>query len=200
MEMNQTLTSAVPVDELAAAVQGDVVAPGDAEWDLSRRAWNLAVDQLPALVALPADVDDVVAIVDWARTNGLKIAPQGTGHNASAMASLEDTVLLSTQKLRGVEIDVETQTARVAAGTHSLEVTEASSPHGLFPLSGSASTRPRAARASAPARSGRTSPRPPPPTAWRRSRARRTTSASSATRSAAASAGSRASTGSRPTT
>ena len=39
--------------------------------------------------------------------------------------------------MRGVEIDVEAQTARVAAGTLWLEVTEASTPHGLFPLSGS---------------------------------------------------------------
>ena len=43
-----------------------------------------------------------------------------------AIASLEDTVLLSTQRMRGVEIDVETRTARVQAGTLWLEVTEAS--------------------------------------------------------------------------
>ena len=39
--------------------------------------------------------------------------------------------------MRGVEIDVEAQTARVQAGTLWIEVTEASTPHGLFPLSGS---------------------------------------------------------------
>ena len=39
--------------------------------------------------------------------------------------------------MRGVEIDAEAQTARVQAGTLWLEVTEASTPHGLFPLSGS---------------------------------------------------------------
>jgi FAD/FMN-containing dehydrogenase len=123
--------------QLAAAIAGDVVSPADPEWDLARRAWNLAADQRPALVALPADAADVVAIVDFARTNGLKVAPQGTGHNATAIASLEDTVLVSTQRMRGVEIDVEAQTARVQAGTLWLEVSEASSPHGLFPLSGS---------------------------------------------------------------
>ena len=39
--------------------------------------------------------------------------------------------------MRGVEIDAEARTARVQAGTLWLEVTEASTPHGLFPLSGS---------------------------------------------------------------
>jgi FAD binding domain len=116
---------------------GDIVTPGQPEWDLARRAWNLAVDQRPALVALPADADDVRAVVAYAIDAGLKVAPQGTGHNASAIASLEDTILVSTQRMRGVEIDAEAQTARVQAGTPWLEVTEAATPHGLFPLSGS---------------------------------------------------------------
>jgi FAD/FMN-containing dehydrogenase len=116
---------------------GDLVAPDHPEWDLARRAWNLAVDQRPALVALPADAGDVAAVMDYAIRAGLKVAPQGTGHNAAAIASLEDTILVSTQRMRGVEIDVEAQTARVQAGTLWLEVTEAATPHGLFPLSGS---------------------------------------------------------------
>ena len=119
------------------ALDAVLVAPGDAEWDLVRRAWNLAVDQQPALVAVPADADDVVAVMRYARAQGLKVAPQGTGHNASAIASLEGTILVQTQRMRGVEIDPETQIARVQAGTLWLEVTEASTPHGLFPLSGS---------------------------------------------------------------
>jgi FAD/FMN-containing dehydrogenase len=134
--LNTELISSA-VAELAALVRGDVVSPADAEWDIARRAWNLAVDQRPALVAFPADAADVVAIVGFARAHGLKVAPQGTGHNAAAIASLEDTVLLSTQRMRGVEIDVGARTARVDAGTLWLEVSEASSPHGLFPLSGS---------------------------------------------------------------
>jgi FAD/FMN-containing dehydrogenase len=125
-------TRALPV------LNGDFVAPGDAEWDLARRAWNLTADQRPALVALPADVTDVQAVMRHAAQRGLKVAPQGTGHNATALASLEDTILLATQRMRGVDIDVTAQTARVQAGTLWLEVTEAATPHGLFPLSGSA--------------------------------------------------------------
>lgn len=42
-------------------------APRDPAWDAARRAWNLAVDQSPALVALPACVADVQAVVNHAR-------------------------------------------------------------------------------------------------------------------------------------
>jgi FAD/FMN-containing dehydrogenase len=125
------------IEQDMPVLTGEIVSPHQPEWDLARRAWNLAVDQRPAYVALPATAEDVVAVVAFARRHGLKLAPQGTGHNAAPIASLEQTVLVSTQQMRGVEIDPVAQTARVQAGTLWLEVTEASTPHGLFPLSGS---------------------------------------------------------------
>ena len=135
--MLNTETLALDAVTLAASLTGDVVAPGDKEYDLARRAWNLAVDQRPALVAFPADAADVREIVEFARVRGLRVAPQGTGHNASPLPRLDDVILLSTQRMRGVEIDVERRIARVAAGTLWLEVTSVASEHGLAPLSGS---------------------------------------------------------------
>ena len=123
--------------ETPPALTGDIVTPDHAEWDIARRGWNLAVDQRPALVAFPADAADVQSLIEYAIRTGLKVAPQGTGHNAAALGALDDTILLSTQRMRGVEIDPEARTARVQAGTLWLEVTEAATPHGLFPLSGS---------------------------------------------------------------
>src|SRR4051812_39993084 len=125
------------LQELRARLAGTVAAPGDPSWDEARQAWNLAVDQRPALVALPENVDDVVAIVAFARANGLRVAAQGTGHNASAIASLERTVLVKTSQMKGVAIDVSARRARVAAGVLWAEVTGPASEHGLAPLAGS---------------------------------------------------------------
>jgi hypothetical protein len=125
------------VEDLQVRLRGEVVGPSDATWDQARQAWNLAVDQRPALVAFPETADDVVAIVGYARENGLRVAPQGTGHNAGPIASLEDTILLSTSRMRSVVIDAVARRARVAAGTLWLEVTAPASEHGLAPLAGS---------------------------------------------------------------
>ena len=125
------------IEQDMPVLAGEIVSPEQPEWDAARRAWNLAVDQRPAYVALPATAGDVVAIVAFARRNGLRVAPQGTGHNAAPIPGLEDTILVSTQQLRGVEIDAVAQIARVQAGSLWLEVTEASTPFGLYPLSGS---------------------------------------------------------------
>jgi FAD/FMN-containing dehydrogenase len=114
-----------------------VVLPHDPHWDEARVAWNLAVDQQPAAVALPESAADVMAVVRWARGRGLRVAPQGTGHNAAAMGSLAHTVLVKTERMRGVEIDAERRIARVEAGVVWAEVSEAAAEHGLAALAGS---------------------------------------------------------------
>src|SRR5581483_6303034 len=123
--------------DLRANLVGELVLPGDEGWDAARAAWNLAVDQRPAAVAIPENVHDVIELVHWAREQGFRIAPQGTGHNASALGDLAGTVLLKTSKLRGVSVDPAARTARAAAGTLWEEVSEAAAEFGLAALQGS---------------------------------------------------------------
>ncbi len=114
-----------------------LVFPGEPGWDEARRAWNLAVDQRPAVVALPETVDDVVAAVDYARELGLRIAVQGTGHGAPG-TPLHGTLLVNTARMTGVEVDPAARVARVAAGTIWADVVDAAVPYGLTALHGSA--------------------------------------------------------------
>lgn len=123
---------------LAADITGRVVTPDDPDWAAATQAWNLAVRQTPALVVQPADADDIVAAVRFARAAGLRIAPQGTGHNAAALGDLTGCVLLRTDALKEVTVDPQTRTVRVGAGVIWQDVTTALHPHGLTALAGSA--------------------------------------------------------------
>jgi FAD/FMN-containing dehydrogenase len=125
------------VAALLEGLAGDVVLPGDVGWDAARQAWNLAADQRPALVALPESAADVQALVDFARGRGLRVAMQGTGHNAVPMGPLDDTLLIKTERMRGVEIDERNCIARVEAGALWIDVTAPASEAGLAPLAGS---------------------------------------------------------------
>jgi FAD/FMN-containing dehydrogenase len=120
-----------------ANLAGELVLPGDSNWDEARQAWHLAVDQQPAAVAVPENVNDVIEIVSWAVENGLRVAPQGTGHNAPALGELSGTVLLKTHRMRGVTVDPVARTARAEAGVIWIEVVEAAAQHGLAALAGS---------------------------------------------------------------
>src|SRR4051794_16840428 len=84
MNPNTTTANTVDLSTLRGAFNGDLHAPGDAGWDEARLAWNLAVDQHPAAVAIPDDAADVARAVRFARDNGLKVSIQGTGHSAAA--------------------------------------------------------------------------------------------------------------------
>lgn len=114
-----------------------LVLPGDAGWDEARAAWNLAIDQHPAAVAWPRAADDVAAVVRFARERRLRVAPQSTGHAAGALASLGDTVVVKTARMREVTIDPAARRARVGAGAVWADVTGPAAAHGLAALAGS---------------------------------------------------------------
>ena len=115
-----------------------LVKPGDERWDSARAAWNLAVDQQPAMVAQPANGDEVAAVVAFAREQGLRVAVQAEGHAAGALAGIgEDTLLLKTARMTGAEVDAERRRARVAAAAKWRDVSALASPQGLAGLSGS---------------------------------------------------------------
>jgi FAD/FMN-containing dehydrogenase len=126
-----------PPSRPAAALTGKIVTAEHARFDEARRAWNLAVDQQPSAVVFPESAEDVAAAVMFAAEQGQQIAAQGTGHNAGPLGSLNDTILLKTERMRGVHIDPKTQLARIEAGALWLRVVEAAARHGLAALTGS---------------------------------------------------------------
>ncbi len=97
--------AAAALDNLSERLDGDLYRPGDADWDEARTAWNLAVDQRPAAVVAAESAADVAHTVLAARVEGLRVAPQGTGHAAAAIGDLSGTILLRTTRMRRVDVD-----------------------------------------------------------------------------------------------
>jgi hypothetical protein len=102
------------------SIRGRVATSSDSDWDDARQAWNLAADQHPAAVAFVESADDVSKVIKFAAGNDLKVTGQGTGHGAVAMGSLEDVILIKTERMRGV--DLEGEKARVEAGVLAEEI------------------------------------------------------------------------------
>lgn len=130
------MTSLTSTDTLADALTGRLVLPGDDGFDRASTPWNLAVRQPVAAVVEAADADDVGATVRWARSAGLAVAAQSTGHGASG--DVESAVLLRTRGLADVAVDPERRVARVGAGASWGAVQAAAAPHGLTTPLGSA--------------------------------------------------------------
>jgi len=118
-------------------IDGHVAVPTDSDWNEARAAWNLAADQRPSAVAFVESAKDVARTVRFAAAHDLRVAAQGTGHGAVALGPLDETILLKTERMRGIEVDPSAHTARVEAGVLVLELSEAAQAHGLSSLPGS---------------------------------------------------------------
>src|SRR5215469_4362311 len=136
-DMSTSASFTRPVGHLGASLDGRVVLPGDSRFDEARRAWNLTIDQRPAAVIFPESATAVAAAVGYAAERGLRVAAQGTGHNAGPLGSLADTVLLRTDRMRDVQIDPVARIARAEAGVVWLDVVQAAARQGLAALAGS---------------------------------------------------------------
>lgn len=136
--LDDTLHRLPGIDDLRRRTIGRIVEPHEADWDAARTAWQLTADQRPVLVALPETADDVATVVSYAAAHGLRVAPQGTGHGATALGPLDGTILLRTTALRAVQVDPAARTVRVEAGAVWGDVTAAAAEHGLTALAGSA--------------------------------------------------------------
>jgi hypothetical protein len=123
------------IEGLRSRVQGDVIAPGDAGYDGARMAWNLSVQQHPAVIVMAASASDVAAVVGFAQEADLGIAVQATGHGVRRPA--DGCLLVNTSRMTGVRVDEASQTAWIEAGTKWGTVLEKTQAVGLAPLLGS---------------------------------------------------------------
>ena len=122
-------------DELRALLPGKVVVPGDAGWEAARTPWIVNVDQQPRAVVNVTDAVDIVTVVRFAYDCGLTVAAQPGGHGGTR--AIDDTILLRTRGLGGIEVDVDARVARVGAGVKWGELMAALDGTGLTGLVGS---------------------------------------------------------------
>lgn len=97
------------IQSFASGLSGQVVRPGDADYDQARRVWNGMIDKHPALIVLCAGVADVVAAVNLAREHDLLVAVRGGGHNVAGTASNDGGIVIDLSRMRAVRVDPEQQ-------------------------------------------------------------------------------------------
>ncbi len=123
------------LEQLGEEICGAVWLPGEEGYDAARHAWNLTVDQHPALIVVAECAGDVAAAVRYANQVGLNLAVQSTGHGVVRAA--DDALLIVTAGMQDVQVDEAMQTAHVEAGARWGDVLDKAQSLGLAPLLGS---------------------------------------------------------------
>jgi FAD/FMN-containing dehydrogenase len=127
------------IQSLNGGFSGDLVAPGDPDYEARRRVWNGMVDRRPALIARCRMEDDVVAALGAAREHGLVVAVRGGGHNVAGNAICDGGLVIDLSALKAVEVDATARTARVAPGVLLGELDRATQAVGLATPTGNVS-------------------------------------------------------------
>ncbi|MFH9090402.1 FAD-binding oxidoreductase [Streptomyces sp. NPDC017673] len=121
---------------LRAAVTGPVLEPADAAYAAECATYNVALPTVPVVVVGATSAEDVAHAVTFATRHGLAVAVKNSGHQVSPSVG-ESTLLITTTRLTGVEVDESARTLRVGAGVRWHEALAAAAKAGLAPLAGS---------------------------------------------------------------
>jgi FAD/FMN-containing dehydrogenase len=116
---------------LSERIAGTVIAPGDARYDDARAVWNGMIDRRPALIARPANADDVAAAVLFATEHDVPLTVRGGGHNVAGSAVEDGALVIDLSEMREVTVAAERRIARVQGGATWGDVDPKTQEHGL---------------------------------------------------------------------
>ena len=122
------------VAELVAALHEGVVATAPETVEKYRFDWtHHASAGMPLAAVRAEDAGHVQVTLRWATRHGIPVVPRGAGTGLSGGAlAIDGGVVLSTERMRAVEVDVASRVAIAEPGALNVEVKRAVAAHGLW--------------------------------------------------------------------
>lgn len=127
-------SSAAPdalLDDLRSRVDGRVIGPDDADYDVVRRVAAGHVDRRPAAIVRVRDARDVAAVIALARETGLPLAVRSGGHSEEGHGVVEAGLVIDLRDMKAIDLDLAGRTGWFETGLTAGEVTKALAEHGL---------------------------------------------------------------------
>ena len=125
-----------PFHELAGALRGDLIRPGDPGYDQARAVYNAMIDKHPAAIARCRDSADVITCMRFAREHGAEIAVRGGGHSAAGLGVADGALVIDLSLLRSTTVNPAGRTVRADAGCTWGDVDHATVAFGMATPSG----------------------------------------------------------------
>jgi FAD/FMN-containing dehydrogenase len=129
--MNISTFSAGHVQSLRSMLQGQIILPGDADYEEARKVWNGMIDKYPALIVRPEDNADVAAALTFAREQNLLLSVRGGGHNVAGHATNDNGLVIDLSSMKKIVVDPVQRIARAEGGVTWGELDAASQVYGL---------------------------------------------------------------------
>jgi FAD/FMN-containing dehydrogenase len=129
-------------DRLKAAISGRVVLPSDPDYVAAKTVFNSRYDtSVPAAVVIPESEDDVRQAMEFAMTDGVKVAPRSGGHSYVGASAADNTMVIDLRRVAGaIAYDGDTTIATVPAASGLDPLQRMLAGHGRLIPSGSCPT------------------------------------------------------------
>ena len=114
-----------------SGVTGQIIRPGDANYDKARTVFLGGVDRRPAVIIRVANNNDVSRVIALARDTGMALAVRSGGHSGAAHGVVDDGIVLDLADMRALKVDAERRTASAETGLTAAEFSKAADEHGL---------------------------------------------------------------------
>jgi FAD/FMN-containing dehydrogenase len=111
----QTVSDA-GVQDLSTRFSGQLIRPGDPDYDDARTIFNRMIDRRPALVARARSAQDVSEAIRFATTGGYGVAVRGGGHAVAGFAVVDGAVLIDLSFMKDVKVDADAMTITAGGG------------------------------------------------------------------------------------
>ena len=128
------------IEEFASQIRGEIILPGDTNYDETRKVYNAMINKHPGIIVKCMDVADVIHAVNFGRENNLLVAVRGGGHNGGGLGICDDGLVIDLSGIKFVRVDTAEKTVRVGGGNVWGEVDHATHPFGLAVPAGIIST------------------------------------------------------------
>src|SRR5215471_17422249 len=90
---------------LGRQFRGDLLRPGDDDYEKARAIWNGMVAKKPGLIARCADIRDVQTAVQAASAAGITTAVRCGGHSLAGFSTCDGGLVIDLSRMRQVSVD-----------------------------------------------------------------------------------------------
>ena len=110
------MVSEETIQQFGESLRGDLIQPGDQNYDEARKVYNAMIDKKPAIIAKCFDVADVITSVNFGRENNMLVSVRGGGHNAGGLGICDDGLVIDLSQIRYTHVDPKSNTIRAGGG------------------------------------------------------------------------------------
>jgi FAD/FMN-containing dehydrogenase len=128
------------IDAFRSGLRGELIDPQSPNYNTARKVYNAMIDRRPRLIAKCVDVADVIAAVNFARTQKMLVSVRGGGHNAGGLGVCDDGLVIDLSPIKYVRVDPRKKTIVAGGGSLWGDVDHAGYAFGLAVPSGIIST------------------------------------------------------------